>query len=181
MCSSVTLTEWMTYFYFLILFMHLVGMKSIWIHITGSLFCMVTFVECILLIVYNSVCGLHCLNKVSFTYICLRHCLAGFPFFNLKGPWAPILLITHFCVTYFFNNRKLDVPQCLWKWDWLICMWMNSIPHYHLQGLTPKTHTGNKVQVWLGNVLILKCSQNWNQNVSSCQQISLYFSVLALH
>lgn len=40
---------------------------------------MVTFVECILLIVYNSACGLHCLNKVSFTYTCLRHCLAGFP------------------------------------------------------------------------------------------------------
>lgn len=106
MCSSDTLTEWMTYFYFLILFMHLVGMKSIWIHITGSLFCMVTFVECILLIVYNSVCGLHCLNKVSFTYICLRHCLAGFPFFNLKGPWGSNFVDNPFLCHLFFQQQE---------------------------------------------------------------------------
>lgn len=164
MCSSDTLTEWMTYFYFLILFMHLVGMKSIWIHITGSLFCMVTFVEHILLIVYNSVCGLHCLNKVSFTYICLRHCLAGFPLCYLFFQQQEVR-----CTTMFMKMR-------------LVNLHVNELnSSLSFARLTPKTHTGNKVQVWLGNVLILKCSQQRNQNVSSCQQISLYFSVLALH
>lgn len=68
---------------------------------------MVTFVECILLIVYNSVCGLHCLNKVSFTYICLQHCLAGFPFFNLKGPFFQQQEVR--CTTMFMKMRLVNL------------------------------------------------------------------------
>lgn len=156
-------------------------MKSIWIHITGSLFCMVTFVECTLLIVYNSVCGLHCLNKVSFTYICLRHCLAGFPFFNLKGPWGSNFVDNPFLCHLFFQQQEIRCTTMFMKMR-LVNLHVNELnSSLSFARLTPKTHTGNKVQVWLENVLILKCSQQWNQNVSSCQQISLYFSVLALH
>ena len=108
---------------------------------------MVIFVEHILLIVYNSVCGLHCLNKVSFTYIFLRHCLAGFPFFNLKGPWGSNFVDNPFLCYLFFQQQEVRCTTMFMKMR-LVNLHVNELnSSLSFARLTPKTHTGNKVQV----------------------------------
>ena len=108
---------------------------------------MVIFVEHILLIVYNSVCGLHCLNKVSFTYIFLRHCLAGFPFFNLKEPWGSNFVDNPFLCYLFFQQQEVRCTTMFMKMR-LVNLHVNELnSSLSFARLTPKTHTGNKVQV----------------------------------